>query len=283
MSASFHTYQAELFPTRIRARAVGFVYSWSRLSGVFTSLMIGFFLRDFGVPGSLHVHRRVHAGRGFIDRDIRPAHAQPGARSHLPLNRMSGKRHLPAKPRPWKRSMERKPAGFPSSMFRGFPMWKILRNENHGAAPSSQRRSARAAANQRATARQTSILRGRVDHAKRQASAPATRHQALRPKRRSRSSAVAAPQINAEIMNPFPSRITVRMVSPTSPVNNPTLDPTAPSAVTSSPTKTRSTAIPKPPPPRRDAPASPEKPEKSLQDRYKQGSAQSPPPVSTPR
>lgn len=51
MSASFHTYQAELFPTRIRARAVGFVYSWSRLSGVFTSLMIGFFLRDFGVPG----------------------------------------------------------------------------------------------------------------------------------------------------------------------------------------------------------------------------------------
>jgi putative MFS transporter len=51
MSASFHTYQAELFPTRIRARAVGFVYSWSRLSAVFTSLMIGFFLRDFGVPG----------------------------------------------------------------------------------------------------------------------------------------------------------------------------------------------------------------------------------------
>lgn len=51
MSASFHAYQAELFPTRIRARAVGFVYSWSRLSAVFTSLMIGFFLRDFGVPG----------------------------------------------------------------------------------------------------------------------------------------------------------------------------------------------------------------------------------------
>ena len=51
MSVGFHTYQAELFPTRIRARAVGFVYSWSRLSAVFTSLMIGFFLRDFGVPG----------------------------------------------------------------------------------------------------------------------------------------------------------------------------------------------------------------------------------------
>jgi putative MFS transporter len=51
MSASFHTYQAELFPTRVRARAVGFVYSWSRFSAIFTSLMIGFFLRDFGVPG----------------------------------------------------------------------------------------------------------------------------------------------------------------------------------------------------------------------------------------
>lgn len=51
MSVSFHTYQAELFPTRVRARAVGFVYSWSRFSAIFTSLMIGFFLRDFGVAG----------------------------------------------------------------------------------------------------------------------------------------------------------------------------------------------------------------------------------------
>ncbi len=31
LSYSFHTYQAELYPTRIRALAVGFVYSWSRL------------------------------------------------------------------------------------------------------------------------------------------------------------------------------------------------------------------------------------------------------------
>ncbi|HWZ56000.1 MAG TPA: MFS transporter [Verrucomicrobiae bacterium] len=51
MSVSFHTYQAELFPTRVRARAVGFVYSWSRFSAIFTSLMIGFFLRGFGVRG----------------------------------------------------------------------------------------------------------------------------------------------------------------------------------------------------------------------------------------
>ncbi len=51
MSYSYHAYQAELFPTRVRARAVGFVYSFSRLSTVFTSLMIGFFLQNFGTGG----------------------------------------------------------------------------------------------------------------------------------------------------------------------------------------------------------------------------------------
>ena len=51
MSYSFHAYQAELYPTRIRARAIGFVYSWSRLSVVFTSFVIGFFLARFGVSG----------------------------------------------------------------------------------------------------------------------------------------------------------------------------------------------------------------------------------------
>ena len=51
MSYAFHTYQSELFPTRVRAQAVGFVYSWSRLSAIFSSFLIGFFLRDFGVTG----------------------------------------------------------------------------------------------------------------------------------------------------------------------------------------------------------------------------------------
>jgi MFS transporter, putative metabolite:H+ symporter len=51
MSVSFHAYQAELFPTRVRAQAVGFVYSWSRFSAIFTSLMIGFFLHHYGVGG----------------------------------------------------------------------------------------------------------------------------------------------------------------------------------------------------------------------------------------
>ena len=51
MSFSYHTYQSELYPTRIRARAVGFVYSWSRLSTVFSSFLIAFFLRNYGTVG----------------------------------------------------------------------------------------------------------------------------------------------------------------------------------------------------------------------------------------
>jgi putative MFS transporter len=51
LSYAYHAYQAELYPTRIRARAVGFVYSWSRLSTVFTSLMIGVVLERFGTHG----------------------------------------------------------------------------------------------------------------------------------------------------------------------------------------------------------------------------------------
>lgn len=51
ISFTYHAYQQELYPTAIRARAVGFVYSWSRLSAVFSSFVIAFTLREFGVPG----------------------------------------------------------------------------------------------------------------------------------------------------------------------------------------------------------------------------------------
>ncbi|HVY34205.1 MAG TPA: MFS transporter [Caulobacteraceae bacterium] len=50
LNYSFHAYQAELFPTRIRVQAVGFVYSWSRVSAVFTGFLIAFMLREYGVP-----------------------------------------------------------------------------------------------------------------------------------------------------------------------------------------------------------------------------------------
>ena len=51
MSLGLHAYQAELYPTGIRAVAVGFVYGWSRISVVFTAFVIAFFLRDFGTTG----------------------------------------------------------------------------------------------------------------------------------------------------------------------------------------------------------------------------------------
>ena len=49
LSFSFHNYQAELYPTRIRSRAIGFVYGWSRLSAALSGLLIAFFLSVGGV------------------------------------------------------------------------------------------------------------------------------------------------------------------------------------------------------------------------------------------
>ncbi|WP_233835283.1 MFS transporter [Paraburkholderia sp. ZP32-5] len=46
----FHTYQAELYPTRIRARAVGFVFSWSRVSSIFVGFWVAALLKYSGVP-----------------------------------------------------------------------------------------------------------------------------------------------------------------------------------------------------------------------------------------
>jgi putative MFS transporter len=49
MSFSFHSYQSELFPTHIRSRAIGFVYSWSRLSAALSGLVVAFLLNLGGV------------------------------------------------------------------------------------------------------------------------------------------------------------------------------------------------------------------------------------------
>lgn len=51
MSYSYHAYQSEIYPTRIRARAVGFVYSFSRLSAIFSGYMIAAILGGFGATG----------------------------------------------------------------------------------------------------------------------------------------------------------------------------------------------------------------------------------------
>ncbi len=51
MSLSYHTYQSEIFPTALRGRAVGFVYSFSRLSAMATSFLIAAVLDNFGSTG----------------------------------------------------------------------------------------------------------------------------------------------------------------------------------------------------------------------------------------
>ncbi len=51
LSFAFHAYQAELYPTRIRAQAVGFVYSWSWFSAIFSGFIIAFFLGRYGTIG----------------------------------------------------------------------------------------------------------------------------------------------------------------------------------------------------------------------------------------
>lgn len=51
LSPAFHAYQAELYPTRIRAQAVGFVYSWSRFSTIFVGFLVAATLRRAGTPG----------------------------------------------------------------------------------------------------------------------------------------------------------------------------------------------------------------------------------------
>jgi putative MFS transporter len=54
-SCAFHAYQAELYPTRIRAQAVGFVYSWSRFSSIFVGFIIAAVLRAYGTLGAFSV------------------------------------------------------------------------------------------------------------------------------------------------------------------------------------------------------------------------------------
>ncbi|MBV9548798.1 MAG: MFS transporter [Alphaproteobacteria bacterium] len=51
LSFAYHGYQPELFPTRMRAAAVGFVYSFSRLATVGSSFIIAALLARFGAPG----------------------------------------------------------------------------------------------------------------------------------------------------------------------------------------------------------------------------------------
>ena len=46
MSFAYHNYQSEVFPTEIRARGVGLVYSFSRLSAIVSSFSVELMMRS---------------------------------------------------------------------------------------------------------------------------------------------------------------------------------------------------------------------------------------------
>ena len=49
--AIFHPYAAELFPTRMRAQAIGFTFSWSRISSMFVGYAVTLLLSWYGPDG----------------------------------------------------------------------------------------------------------------------------------------------------------------------------------------------------------------------------------------
>ena len=51
MSYAYHAYQTEVFPTAVRARAAGLVYSMSRISAMFSGFIVAYMLKQTGVGG----------------------------------------------------------------------------------------------------------------------------------------------------------------------------------------------------------------------------------------
>ncbi|MHB8269923.1 MFS transporter [Bradyrhizobium sp.] len=51
MSYAYHAYQTEVFPTAVRARAAGLVYSMSRVAATFSGFIVAWTLREAGVGG----------------------------------------------------------------------------------------------------------------------------------------------------------------------------------------------------------------------------------------
>ncbi len=51
LSYAYHAYQTEVFPTAVRARAAGLVYSMSRVAATFSGFIVAWTLREAGVVG----------------------------------------------------------------------------------------------------------------------------------------------------------------------------------------------------------------------------------------
>ena len=79
ISFATHNYQSELYPTRVRARAVGFVYSWSRISAARAGLLIGFFLQQGGTMGVALFIGACAAGLAWAGAGAAPPRRRPAA------------------------------------------------------------------------------------------------------------------------------------------------------------------------------------------------------------
>ncbi len=79
ISFVFHGYQAEQYPTRIRARAVGFVYSWTPGQLRISRIADRVFPAHRRGHGSRPLHRRRHGGDERDHRRIRATDPEPQA------------------------------------------------------------------------------------------------------------------------------------------------------------------------------------------------------------
>ena len=79
LAYSLHAYQSELYPTRIRARAVGFTYSWSRISTVFVGFDHRLVPQELWHRWGFHVCRGSDDYRVFGHRVAGAAHNRPAA------------------------------------------------------------------------------------------------------------------------------------------------------------------------------------------------------------
>ena len=85
LSYSFHSYQSELFPTRIRSRAIGFCLFLEPVVGCTLRPRRGVSAPSGRRQRSVRLHRLRNGDRRDYDRRLRPTHPWPRARSHRAL------------------------------------------------------------------------------------------------------------------------------------------------------------------------------------------------------
>ncbi len=80
MSYAYHAYQTEVFPTAVRARAAGLVYSMSRVSAMFSGFIVAYMLREGRRQRRIRPDHHGDGGRDRGDRGLRPGRARQAAR-----------------------------------------------------------------------------------------------------------------------------------------------------------------------------------------------------------